>query len=49
MKSYTKFLDNIEKKNRLSFEYFWNMENGTFAPFSIVFSNTWYFKGVIME
>ena len=47
------FLDNIEKIKKIlsqvlnTFENI--MENGAFAPFSIIFSNAWYFKGVIME
>ena len=48
-------LDNIEKiqeKFKLSFEYLWKYYgNGKTAnaPFSIIFSNTWYVKGIIME
>ena len=51
-------LKKLLEKIKLSFEYFKNiMETGAFAPkekranapVSIIFSNTWYFKVIIIE
>ena len=49
MTSFLLFLDNIEKiqeKIKLSFEYFWKYYEKLKISFSIIFSKTWYFKGV---